>query len=98
MAELLSQSTSQYNSKIRELNKTVQEYNEELKYRPEEGIFISDRNGKRIIIYFYVSKVELVHTLAHEMGHALKIAHIQDSTSIMSVSYTHLTLPTTPYV
>ena len=83
MASLLSQSTSQYNSKIQELNKTVSEYNEELKYRPEEGTYISDRNGQKIIIYFNVSKVELVHTLAHEMGHALGIAHINKINSIM---------------
>lgn len=83
LAALLNQSTIQYNSKIRELNKTVEEYNEELKYKPEEGIYISDEDGRRIIIYFSISKDELVHTLAHEMGHALEISHINNTSSIM---------------
>ncbi len=54
-----------------------------MKYKPEEGIYISDENGRRIIIYFNISKNELVHTLAHEMGHALGIGHINSTTSIM---------------
>lgn len=83
IAASLNQSTGQFNSKIQELNKTVSQFNEELKYKPEEGIYISDENGERIIVYFNISKDELVHTLAHEMGHALGIAHIEDAASIM---------------
>jgi len=56
LASLLNQSTIQYNTKIKELNKTVEEYNEELKYKPEEGIYISDEEGQRIIIYFHISR------------------------------------------
>ena len=65
------------------MNQTVSQFNEELKYRPEEGIYIFDEDGRRIIIYFYISKNELVHTLAHEMGHALGIDHIKNTSSIM---------------
>lgn len=83
LAAALNQSTVQYNQKIGELNQTINSFNEQLKYRPEEGIYISQGNEKKIIIYFNVSHIELVHTLAHEFGHALEIQHIESTSSIM---------------
>lgn len=80
-AKRLNQSTSIFNSQVSELNETVNSFNSELATRPEEGLYRPYDNS--IEIYLTNSQNELVHTLAHEMGHALSMEHVLASSSIM---------------
>lgn len=90
----LGQSTQEYNAEVRELSDTVDTYNEALRFKPEEGIYIQDQEGKRIIIYFYNTHEELVHTLAHELGHALGMDHIPNPKAIMFSRTNNAIIPT----
>ncbi len=81
LAKSLNISTDEYNTQIGQLNQTVDTYNSALQQRPEEGLYDSQNN--RITIYFNISHNELLHTLAHEMGHALGLQHNQNPQSIM---------------
>lgn len=81
MARDLNLSTSQYNTQVGELNQTIDSFKKELSLRPEEGLY--DGKEQRITIYITSNKNELIHTLAHEMGHALGIKHTSGAKSIM---------------
>ena len=70
-----------YNAQVGQLNKTVDTFSNELARKPEEGIYLGEEN--KIEIYFNVSKKELVHTIAHELGHSLGISHNEDKEGIM---------------
>lgn len=81
MASELNTSTTSFNQKVSEFNETVSEFNTTLQQKPEEGVFDAELN--RIDIYFNTDEDILIHTLAHEFGHARGLSHIPAKDSIM---------------
>lgn len=83
MAKQLNQSTDAYNAQIQELDKRVEDYNQTLTKKPEEGEYIRNGTEEKILIYFNNSRQELLHTIAHEMGHGLGMGHNDNPAAIM---------------
>lgn len=80
-ATVIRDNTAAYNDKVKQINSEVKSFNKSLQYRPEEGLY--DPKDNSISIFFYNNDNELVHTLAHEFGHALNIGHNKDPQAVM---------------
>lgn len=81
LAKSLNQKADNYNSGVVKINAAIGTFNQALAVKPEEGLYTSSTNT--IDIFFITDRNELVHTLAHELGHARGLDHLNNPKAIM---------------
>lgn len=84
----LNRLTDKINSIARENNQFVEEYNTDVitynnKFGSSRQFDQGDYQGDRINVYQFESKSDLRLALAHELGHALSLQHVDDQKAIM---------------
>lgn len=92
LANSLNQSAADYNQTISQLNISITEFNTITQSKPEEGLY--DPNLNAITIYYHITQDELVHTLAHELGHYRGLNHRAELDAIMYERVNKTLIPT----
>lgn len=81
LAETLNALSEKINQQVLEINNMVGKFNSLIKAKPEAGIYKGSSNT--IEIYLFENNINLIHTLAHELGHALGLKHVEKEHALM---------------
>jgi predicted nucleic acid-binding Zn-ribbon protein len=81
MATAIKNFSGKHNAVVDQVNQNVDAVNQTSNKEFEEGLY--NPNTKSIIIYEFQSPLSLKRVLAHELGHALGLDHVEGKDSIM---------------
>jgi hypothetical protein len=84
-ARILNQKVDRINEKVADKNRLVDEYNRTFTgtRRFTQGSYERRGNDRSINVFSFLDEDELKLVLAHEMGHALGIGHVENPGSVM---------------
>lgn len=89
LVEQINALSKKLNLRVGEFNKITGEFNETLTVKPEAGLYSPLEAS--ITIYQFASRAELELTIAHELGHALGIGHLEQADALMNPQITDST-------
>jgi Matrixin len=92
----INSETSSLNAQIAQVNSVADAYNSQAGTDFDEGEYVKAYGTTHIDIYEFTDHTQLVRILAHEMGHALGLAHNTNPQSIMYPENSATTIALSP--